>query len=92
MQIIFTRNAILNLKAHFERIKENSGTPTARAFRKKIFDRTKLLQSFPRMGPKAEEFPQIPAEIRFLVEGKYKIYYQPTEETIFILRELENNR
>ena len=86
MNIIFTRNALINIKNYYERIKNYAGLQSARKFRKKIFDRVKMLETFPRAGEKSEKYSSQNIEIRFLTQEKYRIYYQLKEQTIFIIR------
>lgn len=85
MKITFTRNATLDLKNHFEYLKEKRNIQSARMFRRKIFDRIQYLKTFPRMGPQANEYVNLPVEVRYILEGNHKIFYQLTEHHIFIL-------
>lgn len=84
MKVTFTRSAMITLKAHYEYHCQKGGVKSAQKFRKRIFDRAKLLETFPRIGKSEEKYEHQDAEIRFLVEGHYKIVYEVTESQVFI--------
>ena len=73
-----------DIKVIFEYIKENSSVNSARKFRKKIFDKAAFLKSFPQLG-KQSKAKFLLQEIRFLIEGHFKIVYRLEEDLITIL-------
>lgn len=86
MNITVTRNAKIDIKKIFAFIKQANGVAAARAKRKEIYDTIKYLNTFPQMGPISEEYENVPGEIRYLVCAPYRIFYQITENTIYIFR------
>ncbi len=84
MNISWSSDAMDDLKAIYNYFKENTSTNSARKFRKKIFDRAGHLKSFPKLGKKSEaDF--VHQEIRYLIEGNYRIVYRLEEDLITII-------
>lgn len=84
MNVLFTDTAIEQLKTIFDYYKFNAGVAPAKKITKQIIDKTLLLEKYPRLGVIETLLSNYKYEIRFLVEGNYKILYWIEEPMIYI--------
>ena len=50
------------------------------------------MKKFPQIGKEDERFESYKYEIRYLIEGKFRIYYEYTGEQIFVLNIVNRNQ
>jgi toxin ParE1/3/4 len=82
MIVVWTRNAIRELRAIRDYIAQNS-PKYARGMVDRITRKTKTLARFPRLGPEVTEYQD--ESIRELYEHPYRIIYRIREERIDVL-------
>ncbi|MBI5217466.1 MAG: type II toxin-antitoxin system RelE/ParE family toxin [Bacteroidia bacterium] len=82
--VLFTDLAIEQLKSVFDYYCFHAGNNTATKITGKIVDKTLLLENHPRLGTKEILLKKRGYEIRFLIEGNYKILYWIEEPFVYI--------
>jgi plasmid stabilization system protein ParE len=80
-KLVYSAEAISNLKKIYDHTKENFSKDTARSVIRNIFLKISTLEKFPQVG-KTSALSELVKE--FIVEGN-TIYYQVTEDTIDIV-------
>jgi toxin ParE1/3/4 len=80
-KVIWAEGARLDFKEILEFIAEDNPDASIRVG-EKIIERINQLKSFPEMGSKIPEGPEVDA--RQLVEGNYRIIYQVNEAERFV--------
>src|SRR3989339_285604 len=82
--VLFTDAAIEHLKSVFNYYSFYAGIKSAKQITKQIVDKTLLLEKHPRIGTTESLLKNKEYEIRFLVEGNYKILYWIEEPIVYI--------
>ncbi len=89
-QVVLTESAYADLEeveAYIGRSSRSLGID----FTSRIFDKLELLQQQPKMGRKVPEYNK--DSIRELLQGKYKIVYQITDNTVIaVVRVVHGSR
>jgi len=79
-----TDTAIEELRAIYDYFYFKVGKPVADKISNAIVDKTLLLEQTPRIGQKEELLASMNKEIRYLIEGNYKIVYWIDENLVSI--------
>lgn len=83
LKIVWTDQAKESLQIIIQYYREYSDQ-SAKAFAKRVLNKTKSLAQFPGIGP-VQEFPSVRRHTyRFLIEGNFKILYYLQENLVFI--------
>ncbi|MDP4537366.1 type II toxin-antitoxin system RelE/ParE family toxin [Alkalimonas collagenimarina] len=93
MKLVYTKDAIEDLKRLREFIAVNNPTAASR-IAAELIAKMELLPEFPRMGTPVQMAP-VPDVIRDMVFGKYVVRYSVHTSAVIVLRvwhELENER
>ncbi len=85
MNISWSHNATKSLKAIYAYRKEVAGLDSAKKLRKKIFETTARLKSFPQLGKLVAKDKFKKYSIRFLIHSHYKIFYRIIDDEIVII-------
>ena len=85
MNISWSYSATKSLKAIYAFRKEVAGLNSAKKLRKKIFETTARLKTFPQLGKLVKKGKFKKYEIRFLIHGHYKIFYRIFDDEIVII-------
>jgi len=75
MKLFWTDNALNQLEDIFDYYKLATSLSTARKIVTSLVDKTVLLETTPRIGPREELLKDRKKKYRYLVEGNYKIIY-----------------
>ena len=84
MRVVWTdraRNEFQQSMSYYQRGSEKS----AQNFRSRLLNQIQLVQKFPGIGPKQDFVEPRNGEIRYRVEGHFKILYSVLEDTILIV-------
>jgi len=82
--VVWSDNAIEELRSIYDYLYFNVSKKVADKFSNAIVDKTILLEQTPRVGQKEEMLAHLNKEIRYLIEGNYKIVYWIDEDIISI--------
>lgn len=82
--VVWTDSAIDELRDIYTYYLEKAGKRVAGKITNSIVDKTLLLEDFPRMGQKEELLVHLKNEIRYLIDGNYKIVYIVEEDIVSI--------
>ena len=82
--VVWSDNAIEELWSIYDYLYFNVSKKVADKFSNAIVDKTILLEQTPRVGQKEEMLAHLNKEIRYLIEGNYKIVYWIDEDIISI--------
>ena len=81
--VIWSFTAHEELDEIFDYVAKNSSKESAITLTKKIVDRTKDLESFPKMGRVVPEIKD--DKVRELIEGRYRIIYEMLDDDIVLI-------
>lgn len=84
VKVLWSNSAILDLQAAHDFYKTTAGLSIADKITLSIVSKTLLLAANPRMGQIEEILKHRKDEIRYLVEGNYKIIYIVREQIVLI--------
>jgi plasmid stabilization system protein ParE len=84
VKILWTEGAINDLKDIFDYYKYKAGRKTALKITNAILKKPKKLKKNPEIGQKETLLSEISVDMRYLVEGNYKIVYWSENELIYI--------
>jgi len=84
IKIRWSSKAKYQLRELFDYFQVNASSTLAESLITTILSRTRNLNSFPNMGKREELLLDHPKDIRYLVEGNYKILYWVSEDEIII--------
>ena len=76
MNVIWTREALNNVKEIYMFHKQNVSIKVANALKKKIFTSVKLIEKYTRKGQIEPLLANHKDEFRYIVKGNYKIIYK----------------
>lgn len=82
--VIWSDSAIEELRSVYDYLYYHAGKRVADKISNAIVDRTLLLEQTPRVGQKEEMLAHLNKEIRYLIEGNYKIVYWIDQDIISI--------
>ena len=82
--VVWSDNAIEELRSIYDYLYFNVSKKVADKISDAIVDKTLLLEQTPRVGQKEEMLAHLNKEIRYLIEGNYKIVYWIDDDIISI--------
>jgi len=82
--VVWSDGAIEELRTIYDYLYFNVSKKVADKISNAIVDKTLLLEQSPRVGQKEELLVHLNKEIRYLIEGNYKIVYWIDDEIISI--------
>ena len=82
--VVWSDNAIEELRSIYDYLYFNVSKKVADKISNAIVDKTLLLEQTPRVGQKEEMLAHLNKEIRYLIEGNYKIVYWIDDDIISI--------
>ena len=82
--VVWSDNAIEELRSIYDYLYFNVSKKVSDKFSNAIVDKTILLEQTPRVGQKEEMLAHLNKEIRYLIEGNYKIVYWIDDDIISI--------
>ena len=82
--VVWTDVAIEELRSIYDYLYFQASKSVADKISNAIVDRTLLLEQTPRLGQKEEMLAHLNKEIRYLIEGNYKIVYLVDENLVSI--------
>lgn len=83
--VIWTDSAIEELQQIYEYYHNKAGDKTANKLVNKIVDLSIKLEKFPLMGQTEALLIHYKKDIRYLVQGNYKIVYMVQEDIVYVL-------
>lgn len=83
--VIWTESAIAELQNIHDYFAEKAGGSVANKITDTIVDRSLMLEQAPRAGQVEELLKHCIVEVRYLVEGNYKIVYMIDKQLVVIL-------
>ena len=89
--VLWTEEAISELHEIFNYFNSKAGLQATQKISNTIIDRTIILEKHPRAGQREELLKNLQEEIRYLVEGNYKIVYW-IEEILVIIATVFDSR
>lgn len=82
--VVWSDTAIEELRSIYDYLCFHASKKVADKISNAIVDRTLLLEQTPRVGQKEEMLAHLNKEIRYLIEGNYKIVYWIDQDRISI--------
>ncbi|MFH1005421.1 MAG: type II toxin-antitoxin system RelE/ParE family toxin [Bacteroidota bacterium] len=93
MEVIWTKEALVDVKEIYNYYKYNASIRIAKNLKNKILFSTKTLNKQARQGQAEELLKHKNEEYRYLVTGNYKVIYKITDKNeIFIMKVFDCKR